>query len=41
MPGFGKPDFDYAIDVAREREALREQKETRGIPDRDDEHLLL
>jgi endonuclease/exonuclease/phosphatase family metal-dependent hydrolase len=42
VPGFGKPKtFDYAVDVPRERRALRAQKKTRGIPARDDEHLLL
>jgi hypothetical protein len=42
MPGFGKPTrFEYSFDVDRERQALRERKEMRAIPDRDDEHLLL
>jgi hypothetical protein len=42
MPGFGKPKgFRYAIDVDRERQALRERKEMREIPARDDDHLLL
>ena len=42
MPGFGKPKgFQYAIDVDREREALRDRRAMRSIPDRDDDHVLL
>lgn len=42
MPGFGKPKtFEYPIDVARERKALAAHKQARGVPARDDDHLLL
>lgn len=41
MPGFPRPSFPYAIDVARERRALRDHRTERGIPDRDGEHVLL
>jgi hypothetical protein len=41
MPGFGRPDFPYSIQVERERDVLRAHKKTRGIPKRDRDHLLL
>jgi len=41
MPGFGKPRFAYEIDVAKERRALRRHKKARGVPAREEGHLLL
>ncbi len=41
MAGFKRPDFPYSIDVAREVDALRAHKQFRGIPKRDEDHLLL
>jgi hypothetical protein len=41
MPGFKRPAFPYAIDVNRERKALRAHKPTRALPQRQAGHLLL
>jgi hypothetical protein len=42
VPGFPKPtNFDYTIQVEKERNALRERREFRQIPERQEGHLLL
>lgn len=41
MPGFPKPSFPYVIEVDAERQHLHEQRAKRGIPGRQDGHLLL
>ncbi len=41
MPGFPKPRLAYSIDVAADRRRLRAHKKTRGVPERQDGHLLL
>jgi endonuclease/exonuclease/phosphatase family metal-dependent hydrolase len=41
MPGFKRPAFPHAIDIDRERKALRAHKPTRALPQRQAGHLLL
>lgn len=41
MPAFPKPTFAYTLDLPAERKRLRAHKKKRGVPERDDDHLLL
>jgi len=41
MPGFQRPDFPYQIRTEHEKLALQAHKQTRAIPDRSPDHVLL